>query len=203
MVNGPDCLVLNSGLHVRKHRQKRKNEFLNREDGWPGLKARYGIEQSVRGIEHGLAYEALAQGQLDATDVYMTDGEISRSGLVILRDDLGYFPVYRAVFLARRDLPDDVISILSSLSGRIDDRRMQALNRAALDPETTIAEVASSFLHAEGLVSGGAASPSVLSQLWRNTQRHLKLTFIALSLAIVAGVGIAILVHRHKGLADT
>ncbi len=179
------------------------HEFLNREDGWPGLKARYGIEQSVRGIEHGLAYEALAQGQLDATDVYMTDGEISRSGLVILRDDLEYFPVYRAGFLARRDLPNDVISILSSLSGRIDDRRMQALNRAALDPETTIAEVASSFLRAEGLITGGSASSSVLPQLWRNTQRHLKLTFIALSLAIVAGVGIAILVHRHKGLADT
>ncbi|MGH8165936.1 MAG: glycine betaine ABC transporter substrate-binding protein, partial [Woeseiaceae bacterium] len=72
------------------------HEFLNRQDGWPGLKALYGLQQRVRGIEHGLIYEAMANDQVDATAVYSTDGEISRSGLVILKDDLGYFPEYRA-----------------------------------------------------------------------------------------------------------
>jgi osmoprotectant transport system permease protein len=174
------------------------HEFLNRQDGWPGLRALYRLPQRVRGIEHGLIYEAMEKGQIDATAVYSTDGEISRAGLVVLQDNLNYFPEYRAAFLARKDLPQDIVSILSVLSGRIDNERMQDLNRAALRSDTSIAEVASSLLVDEGLVSEGAAGPSFLPQLWRNTQRHLKLTFTALALAIVTGVGIAILVHRHK-----
>jgi osmoprotectant transport system permease protein len=74
---------------------------------------------------------------------------------------------------------------------------------AALSPGHSIAEVASSFLLAEGLVTGTAVNPSFVRELWRNTQRHLKLTLAALTLAIVAGVGIAVLVHRQQRLADT
>jgi osmoprotectant transport system permease protein len=174
------------------------HEFLNRQDGWPGLRALYGLPQNVRGIEHGLIYEAIEKGQIDATAVYSTDGEISRAGLVILEDGLHYFPEYRAAFFARRDLPPNVVAILSALSGRIDNKRMQDLNRAALRRDISIAEVASSLLVDEGLASEAAAGPTFLPQLWRNTQRHLKLTFIALGLAIITGVGIAILVHRHR-----
>jgi len=36
------------------------NEFLKRADGWPGLRARYGLPQAdVRGLDHRLAYEGL------------------------------------------------------------------------------------------------------------------------------------------------
>lgn len=178
------------------------HEFLNRQDGWPGLRALYGLPQTVRGIDHGLIYEAMEKGQIDATAVYSTDGEISRASLVILEDNLNYFPEYRAAFLARRDLPQEVASILSLLGGRIDNGRMQELNRAALRRDTSIPEVASSLLVEEGLVSEATAGPSLLPQLWRNTQRHLKLTFIALAFAIVIGVGIAVLVHRHKASAN-
>jgi osmoprotectant transport system permease protein len=174
------------------------HEFLHRQDGWPGLRAVYKLPQRVRGIEHGLIYEAMEQGQIDATAVYSTDGEIRRAGLVILTDDRNYFPEYRAAFFAREDLPQDVISILSSLSGRIDNERMQELNGAALASDTSIAEVASALLMEEGLVDETTAGPAFLPQLWRNTERHLKLTLIALALAIVTGVGIAVLVHRHK-----
>jgi len=178
------------------------HEFLNRQDGWPGLRAIYRLPQGVRGIEHGLIYEAMEKGQIDATAVYSTDGEISRAGLVILQDNLNYFPEYRAAFFARKDLPQNVVSILSVLSGRIDNERMQELNRAALGRDTSIAEVASSLLVDEGLVNEATAGPSFFSQLWRNTQRHLKLTFTALALAIITGVGIAILVHRHKAFTN-
>jgi osmoprotectant transport system permease protein len=99
-------------------------------------------------------------------------------------------------------LQPDIVSILSVLGGRIDDRRMQELNRAALRRDTSIAEVASSFLVAEGLVREATAGPAFLPQLWRNTQRHLKLTLIALVLATFTGVGIAVLAHRHKAFAN-
>jgi osmoprotectant transport system permease protein len=178
------------------------HEFLSRNDGWPGLKSRYGLTLTARGIEHSLAYEAIATGRIDVTAVYSTDGEILRSALVLLDDDLGYFPQYRAAFLARDDLPLDVRSILDQLGGRIDDVRMQQLNLRALDPGLSFAEVASGFLVEEGLVESAQVGASFIPRLLRNTKQHLKLTGIALLLAVVAGVGIAAAVHRHRRAAN-
>ncbi|MEQ8206108.1 MAG: glycine betaine ABC transporter substrate-binding protein, partial [Woeseia sp.] len=55
------------------------HEFLNRADGWPGLKQRYGLQQTTRGIEHGLSYGAINGGEIDLTAAYSTDGEVLRS----------------------------------------------------------------------------------------------------------------------------
>ncbi len=178
------------------------HEFLNRPDGWPGLRDRYGLDLSVRGIEHSLSYAALESGQLDTTASYSTDGEIQRTGLVLLEDDLDYFPEYLAAYLTHDALPPDAATILGTLSGRIDNERMQAMNLRALDPSTSIAEVASEFLHVEGLVATRSGGPSFLPQLWRNTQRHLKLTATALLLSILVGVGLAVMVYRHRGLSN-
>lgn len=178
------------------------HEFLNRQDGWPGLRERYGLSLTVRGIEHGLAYEAMERGRIDLTAVYSTDGEISRADLVILEDDRDYFPEYRATFLARADLPPEVRELLAGLAGRLDNERMQELNLAAIQRENSIRGVASAFLREEGLASGETVEAGFLPQLWQNTRRHLKLTATALALAIAVGVGIAVLVHRHRGISN-
>ncbi|MCB1845507.1 MAG: ABC transporter permease subunit, partial [Halioglobus sp.] len=178
------------------------HEFLNRADGWPGLKRRYGLPQTARGIEHGLSYEAIKAGDIDLTAAYSTDGEVLRSGLVLLADDLGYFPHYLAAYLANDQLSAAATEALQSLAGRIDNTRMQALNLRALDPDMSIADVAAGFLREEGLVSVDYESATFLPRLLRNTLRHLKLTASALLLAIVFGVGIAISVHRHQGLSN-
>jgi osmoprotectant transport system permease protein len=177
------------------------HEFLNRNDGWQGLKARYGLSHTANGIEHALAYEAMRQKQIDVTAAYSTDGEIIRSGMVLLEDDLQYFPQYLATFLIHDGLPIRARELMETLGGRIDDRRMQELNLSALDPDNSIIEVASRFLIEEGLTPSGSSGPTVLSQLLRNTQRHLKLTGIALLLAVIAGVGIAVSVYRHPALS--
>ncbi len=37
------------------------NEFMDRTDGWPGLRQRYGLPQTqVRGLDHILSYRALS-----------------------------------------------------------------------------------------------------------------------------------------------
>jgi len=41
------------------------HEFLGRRDGWPGLKAAYGLPQSPRGLDHGLAYDRRHGSLLD------------------------------------------------------------------------------------------------------------------------------------------
>ena len=82
------------------------HEFLGRRDGWPGLKAAYALPQaSPRGLDHGLAYEALAAGEVDAIDLYSTDAKIARYDIMVLDDDRGYFPRYDAVLLHGIEVP--------------------------------------------------------------------------------------------------
>ena len=81
-------------------------EFIGRADGWPGLKRTYDLPFATpRGLDHGLAYEAIAQQQVDAIDIYSTDAKIDKYGLTVLADDRHYFPPYDAVLLYRADLP--------------------------------------------------------------------------------------------------
>ena len=113
------------------------NEFLGRADGWPGLAQRYALRQKPQGLDHGLAYSALAAGQIDATDIYTTDAQVKRLGLRVLVDDAGYFPRYDAVVLMRADVPARFPSAwraLAALEGAIDEPSMIAMNaRAELD----------------------------------------------------------------------
>ncbi|HEY8925400.1 MAG TPA: glycine betaine ABC transporter substrate-binding protein, partial [Polyangia bacterium] len=145
------------------------NELMSRRDGWPALRRRYELPQTdVRGLDHDLAYRALAGGAIDATDLYTTDAEIRKYGLSVLDDDRRFFRRYDAVFLYRLDLAARAgaaaVAALRRLEGRIDARTMVALNaRAKLDrvPEAT---VAADFVHATFADAGGpppsAAAPS-------------------------------------------
>ena len=99
------------------------HEFLNRSDGWPGLKRAYRLPQEPRGLDHGIAYEAIAGGQIDVMDVYATDAKIHRYGLRVLADDQGYFPEYQALLVYRLDVPrrfPKAWAALNRLEGAID-----------------------------------------------------------------------------------
>ncbi|MEL7450297.1 MAG: glycine betaine ABC transporter substrate-binding protein, partial [Pseudomonadota bacterium] len=100
------------------------HEFRNRQDGWPGLAAAYDLPQLTSGIDHGLAYQAIAEDELDVTDAYSTDGDIERFDLVILDDDRDFFPGYLGVPLASAELPENARTALAALGGLIDDATM-------------------------------------------------------------------------------
>lgn len=173
------------------------HEFLEREDGWPGLSVAYGLTMPVTGIEHGLAYQAIAHGDIDVTDAYSTDGELKRYDLKVLEDDLDYFPEYLAAPLVRTDLPAPVIDAITSLSGRIDADRMQAMNAEVVFAKRSFASVANEFLVGEGLSAVRSESGDLLQALGRNTLQHLKLTATALIAAVIFGIGLSLLVFRN------
>ncbi|MGD2082156.1 MAG: glycine betaine ABC transporter substrate-binding protein, partial [Chromatiales bacterium] len=108
------------------------NEFMDRADGWPGLRRAYGLpQQNVRGLDHDLAYRGLESGAIDVTDVYTTDAEIAYYGLRTLEDDRDYFPAYQAVILYRDDLArraPEVVASFERLTGQIDAESMSRLN---------------------------------------------------------------------------
>lgn len=192
---------------LRDHQDLRlafSNEFMDRADGWPGLRARYGLPQrEVRGVDHDLAYRGLEGGTVEATDLYSTDAEIRYYRLRILHDDLGYFPNYLAVFLCRADLAERVpeaVAALSRLEGRVNREAMMEMNaRVKLDkvPENRVA--ADWLLSALG-INVVAAAESLPARLLRRTREHLALVSVSLLAAIVAGVPLGILAYRRPRL---
>ena len=178
------------------------HEFMSRGDGWPALRSRYRLPQSATGIEHALAYRALENGHLDATDAYTTDGELLRYRLRLLEDDLGVFPNYRAGLLLRSDAPTALRAILPVLAGVIDEATMQSLNERISSGDETPAAVAADFLRRSGLVAASPEAPHRRSRIVDNTAVHLKLTGIALGLACLVAVPLAVLVSRSPRLAS-
>src|SRR6516165_7598575 len=105
------------------------HEFLERKDGWQPLRERYGLpQQNIIGIDHALGYSALANGSIEVKDAYSTDAKIEQNNLVVLEDDLHFFPKYQAVFLFRLSMPARAIAALRELEGTLDEKRMIALN---------------------------------------------------------------------------
>ena len=100
-------------------------EFLGRADGWPGLSAPTGCRCGAAGLDHGLAYEALAAGRIDVIDLYSTDAKIARYGIRVLEDDRGFFPRYEAVLLYRRDCPRAPRGMAGARRARREARRAQ------------------------------------------------------------------------------
>lgn len=125
------------------------HEFINRDDGWPSMKVAYNLEFAPTGIQHGLAYKAIDEGEIDLTDAFTTDGDIERYGLIILQDNLDFFPKYFAASLVRDDFPEDAIEILNQLEGRLDDDKMRLLNSEVVINQKTFSEVANAFLKAK------------------------------------------------------
>ena len=184
-------------------------EFIGRADGWPGLRLAYDLPFATPlGLDHGLAYDAIAQHQVDVIDIYSTDAKLERYGLTVLADDRRYFPRYDAVLLYRTDLPQrfpKAWSALAGLAGRIDDATMRRMNAAAELDGIDFATVAARFV-AQGAGSGAAAKATPATDFWGKlfgpdfaqlTFTHLALVFVSLAASIVIGVPLGILAAKR------
>ena len=175
--------------------------FLEREDGWPGLRRHYGLRLAdVRVMEHALTYPALASGRVDVIDVFSTDGQLARLDLALLVDDRRFFPDYSAVLLARRAtterFPRTWAALEQRLAGRIDNAAMVRLNAAADLERRPFADAAATFL-------GRAGPPRRADrQLGRLTLEHLWLVSVSMTVAVLVGLPLGILAARHRRLAQ-
>jgi len=184
------------------------NEFLGRADGWPGLAQRYRLPQQPRGLDHGLAYEALAANQIDVTDIYTTDAKIAHLGLQVLQDDGAYFPRYDAVVLYRLDLPQrwpEAWARLQSLRGSVDEAAMIAMNAQAELQGMDFAAIAKARLSATSQLEPRV--PDKVPGFWQRLMgpdlgrlawQHLSLVLGAVSLASLLGIPLATWVAPHE-----
>ena len=110
-------------------------EFLQRDDGYPGLSKAYGLRfgSQPRAMDLSLIYRALADKQVDVIAGDATSALIDALDLAALDDSRHYFPPYDAVPVVRTAalLRQPAIGrALARLAGRVSDRDMRSLNTA-------------------------------------------------------------------------
>jgi osmoprotectant transport system permease protein len=196
---------------LRRHSGLRfglSQEFLNRKDGWPGLRDAYALTAQAVGLDHGLAYEAIKSGRVDVIDVYTTDAKLGRYGLQVLADDRAFFPPYEAVLVYRKDLPQRLPAVfrtLQALERSVAADAMIRMNAAAELDGRPFVNVAADFL-AGGPTAVKAAEASragwlerlFAADFWRLTAEHCALVFAALALSVGVGVPLGVWAARSR-----
>jgi osmoprotectant transport system permease protein len=180
------------------------NEFMDREDGWRGLRAHYGLPQTfVRGLDHDLAYRGIDSESIDVIDLYSTDAEIEYYGLIALEDDLAYFPQYDAVLLYRTDLESrapGLVERIEELSGRISEKNMIAMNAQAKIEGVHEKEIAAGFIRETLGTETEYEEEGLWGRLARHTGDHLVLVAISLSAAILMAIPLGIAAAKSPRL---
>ena len=203
------------------------SEFVERDDGLPGLERIYGLRfASVQTLLEAPKYQAAGTGAVDVLDVYTTDGRLLTYDLVVLEDDLGSFPPYQAAPLVNGDLLErhpGVGSTLALLADSLDEEAMRALNLRLQRDKERVEVVATDALIQLGLVAGSdlAVASSGTSDapaeregfiaylvaerfnLLRLTGQHLALVGMAILAGVLTSLPLAFwLATRNGGLAE-
>jgi len=178
------------------------NEFMDRPDGWPSLRDRYGLPQkNVRGMDHDLAYRGIEQGAIAAVDLYSTDAKIRKYHLRSLKDDLHHFPDYQAVILYRSDLQARAprfVKAMLQLEGRINAKAMMRMNaRVDLDRVRDVVAAADFLASALG-IDVEVGDTDVMQRLWQTTREHLFLVGISLTAAILIAIPLGIVAAKSN-----
>ncbi len=198
------------------------SEFMERPDGFPGLRRVYGLDFArTADLDPGLMYKALADGQVDVICAFATDGRIAAYKLHVLHDDRSFFPPYDAAPVIRKALLRDhpeIRDALTPLAGTIGDREMRRMNYAADELKRRPSAVARDWIEARGFghpqSAAGPTSPQAdgaagfwamvvarRAELWRKALEHLWLTVLAMAIAVLIGVPLGVLIHRRRTAA--
>lgn len=133
-------------------------EFLNREDGLPGLQSKYGftLKESIS-LDSSPRYTALMNKDVDVVDAFATDGLLKKFDLVTLKDDKEFFPPYYAMPLVRGETLEkypELVPVLEELSNVLTDEIMVELNYRVDELQESPDKVAHDFLIESGLIEG-------------------------------------------------
>ncbi|BDR58801.1 ABC transporter permease/substrate-binding protein [Xylocopilactobacillus apicola] len=124
-------------------------EFLNRADGFAGLKKDYHFSFPTQSLDASLRYLALNKGKVNITNGYTTDPQIVAYKLRVLDDDQHFFAIYQGAPLMNDKFAKKnpkVVKSLNKLQGRITNEEMQEMNRQVNFEKKSAASVARSYL---------------------------------------------------------
>jgi osmoprotectant transport system substrate-binding protein len=140
------------------------SEYLRRPlDGLQSLLSRYGLRLEGDPLVFDDPQErldTLLDGRAQVAVLYATDGAILDPRLVLLEDDLAFFPPYEAAFVARQATVAKrprIVAALERLEQALDLETMRTLNQAVQMEGNGPALVAAAFLAERGLLAGESA----------------------------------------------
>jgi len=176
------------------------SEFMDRKDGWPGLKQNYNLSHiNVKGLDHDIAYRGLDRGSIDVIDLYSTDAEIEYYNIKTLDDDLDFFPKYFAVLVYRKEIVDKFPGLLDQilkLQDSISETTMIGMNSSVKLKGISESIVASRFLKEDLYIFTSPEQETTLTRFIRNTKNHLLLVSISLFMAILISIPLGILSYK-------
>lgn len=131
-------------------------DFFEREDGYEALCQTYGLNfKETMDLDIGLKYQALDEGQIDVMVVFTTDGQLSSSDVVMLKDDKHFYPSYLCGNVIRDEVLEEhpeLDSVFDKFTGLISDSDMAKMNYAVETKGMEPREVAEEFLRSRGLL---------------------------------------------------
>ena len=182
------------------------NEFVDRDDGWRNLRKHYRLPQeNVSGMEHDVSYRQLEAGSIDVMDAYTTDAQLAELDLVLLEDNLNYFPRYDAVVLFRQDLRDrfpGLVEKLLQLESKLSEPEIIQLNAMVAAREATEAQVAAQFLREKFSMDLEVSDPSTIAQVWDRTLEHCDLVGRSLVPAIFFAIPLGVLAAKFPNFGQ-
>lgn len=131
-------------------------EFMNREDGWLGLRKAYGLEfAKIFPTDGSPRFVAIAAEHCDVIDAFSTEGLIKGYDLQILEDDRQFFLPYFAVPLIRGEILEkhpELRDVVAILNGILTNETMQELNYQIDELKRDPMDVAREFLRKQALI---------------------------------------------------
>jgi osmoprotectant transport system substrate-binding protein len=135
-------------------------EFETRIQGLRGMEETYGIRGArFRPLAIGAQYRALDAGDIDAANVFSTDGQLATGDYKVLADPERIFGVQHVALVIDRDKLDALggrrfMDIIDAVNRRLTTDDMIAMNRAVGIAGQNEADVVGRFLRENALVPG-------------------------------------------------
>ncbi|MEE6281983.1 glycine betaine ABC transporter substrate-binding protein [Georgenia sunbinii] len=131
------------------------SEFINRDDGLPGLEEAYGFEfTEIVELDLNLIYTQVGES-CEFGEVFSTDARIVSNDLLVLEDDQDFFVQYAGAATLRQETLDEypaIADILAPISEALTDEVITELNGRVDNDGEVPRDVAEEWLTEQGLI---------------------------------------------------
>jgi osmoprotectant transport system substrate-binding protein len=133
-------------------------EFRNRFQGLKGMRSEYGLTNAkFKQLALGIQYQALDSGDVDSANVFSTDAQLASGKYTVLKDPKGIFGYQHVALVMNKDKYDALggpqfFAVIDDVSKLLTNKAMITMNKAVVLDKQDEAEVARSFLQANGLI---------------------------------------------------
>lgn len=140
-----------------------RHEFESREQGLAGARRVYGLDNvKFKELPIGKQYRALDRNEIDAANVFTTDGQLGSGSYKVLDDDKRVFGFQHVALVIDEDKLDQLggrkfMRIIDEVNARLTTSAMIEMNRDVDVDGEEPAVVAAQFLRTAGLLEGAGS----------------------------------------------